>query len=223
MSANDDVILIFANGVIADLAAISPYLARARYVIAADGGSGHLLALGRRPDLLIGDLDSLPPAMEGWLEDGVLKVIRHPAAKDETDLELALLHAVATFPGSPIIICGGIGGRLDQTLANILLLAHPALAGQSVRFVEGGETAWLITGVSHISGRVGDTVSLIPLGGPARVASTIGLEWPLTDETLAFGPARGVSNQLIADEATIRLASGMVLCIHARGQSMRIQ
>lgn len=218
MMDNSDPILIFANGLITDAVALTPYLVRARFVIAADGGIGHLLALGRRPDLLIGDLDSLPSSAAAWLEAGKMEVIRHLAAKDETDLELALLHAAAHFPHSPIIICGGFGGRLDQTLANILLLAHPALNGRSVRFVEGRETAWLINGEGHISGHFGDTVSLIPLGGPAHVLATTGLQWPLTDEILAFGPARGISNRLIAGEATVRLASGMLLCIHTRDQ-----
>ncbi|WP_157913235.1 thiamine diphosphokinase [Candidatus Promineifilum breve] len=216
MSATEDLILIFANGVIADLTVPASYLARARFVIAADGGIGHLWALGRRPDLLIGDLDSLPATVEQWLEDGAMAVIRHPTAKDETDLELALLHAAAHFPEAALVVCGGFGGRLDQTLANILLLAHPALAGRSVRFVEGRETAWLITEDTRIVGHLGDTVSLIPLGGPARITATTGLEWPLNDETLPFGPARGVSNRLIAAEATVRLASGVLLCIHAR-------
>jgi thiamine pyrophosphokinase len=216
MNSNVDIVLVFANGLIEDTAWLRPYVARAAAVIAADGGIRYPLALGRRPDILIGDLDSLPEGVVDELPEWETEVIRYPAAKDETDLELALSLARRRFPDAEILIGGGFGGRLDQTLANILLLAHPELIGHPIRFIERDETAWLITGQAEIRGRPGDTVSLIPLDGAARVAATTGLRWPLRDETLAFGPARGVSNEMTSDRATVRLASGMLLCVHRR-------
>jgi thiamine pyrophosphokinase len=107
-----------------------------------------------------------------------------------------------------------MGGRLDQTLANILLLAHPALNGRCVRLVEERETAWLVDRETTIDGAPGDTVSLIPLDGTVHVAETVGLRWPLRDDHLDFGPARGVSNEMTADSASVRLSSGRLLCIH---------
>jgi len=214
MNTDRTPVLIFANGVLDDTAWIAPYLDRARAIIAADGGLRHLLALGRHPDVLIGDLDSLPPGVEAELAGWETEVIRYPAAKDATDLELALLLARERFPDRELLVLGGFGGRLDQTLANILLLAHPDLIGHPARFVEARESAWLVTDETRIDGRPGDTVSLIPLGGPARVVETTGLRWPLRDETLAFGPARGISNELVGEVAVVRLGGGMLLCVH---------
>jgi thiamine pyrophosphokinase len=214
MTTNPHSVLIFANGALDDVAWIALYLDRARAVIAADGGLRHLLALGRRPDVLIGDLDSLPPGVEVELADWRTEVIQHPPAKDATDLELALLYAQQRFPNCELLIFGGFGGRLDQTLANVLLLAHPDLIGHPVRFVEARESAWLVTEETQIAGRPGDTVSLIPLGGPVHVAETSGLRWPLRDEVLAFGPARGISNELTGETGVVRLRGGMLLCIH---------
>ncbi|HID54360.1 MAG TPA: thiamine diphosphokinase, partial [Anaerolineae bacterium] len=105
-------------------------------------------------------------------------------------------------------------GRLDQTLANILLLSHPQLHGRTAQLITENERAWLVTAVSEIYGRAGDTVSLIPLGGDVRVRAASGLAWPLHDETLAFGLARGVSNVMTADTAVIEVESGTLLCIH---------
>jgi thiamine pyrophosphokinase len=115
------------------------------------------------------------------------------------------------------VVLGGSGGRLDHTLANILLLAHPQLAGRTIRFVEGREAVWLSTAHAEIDGRAGDTVSLIPLGGPARIAETTGLRWALHDETLAFGPARGMSNEMTGPRATVRIHDGLLWCIHTAG------
>jgi thiamine pyrophosphokinase len=219
MIEKSDFALIFANGIIEEYAWIEPCFDGAAIVIAANGGVRHLQALGRRPDILVGDLDSLPKDSEEALQAAGVEIVRHPAAKNETDLELALLLAEQRFPQAAILIFGGIGGRLDQTLANILLLAHPALINRPVRFVEQRESAWLITDETEIHGRRGDTVSLIPLDGSARIVETSGLVWPLHHETLEFGPARGISNEMSGDRATVRLASGIVLCVHGHGKA----
>lgn len=215
----DGPVLIFANGVLDDSGWVAPFLARAGAVIAADGGLRHLLPFDRRPDVLIGDLDSLPPGVDA--EAMAAQTIRYPRDKDETDLELALLHAVTHYPDREVLILGGFGGRFDHMLANVLLLAHPRLLGRPIRFVDDRQSAWLLAadpppGATTLTGAPGDIVSLLPLGGPAHVLATTGLRWPLHDEVLAFGAARGVSNEMTAAVATVRLGAGVVLCIHVR-------
>lgn len=207
-------IIIFANGVMPD-----PPIAAARWVqpgdviVAADGGTRHVLAAGLMPAHVIGDLDSLDIGLRARLEAAGTVFHVHPPAKDETDLELALLWA-AEQRAEVIIILGALGGRPDQELANLLLLALPALAGREValvgdgwviRCIRGGETLLL-------RGTPGATVSLLPLGGDACGVSTMGLAYPLRDETLRFGPARGVSNVMEGREATIMVREGLVWC-----------
>ena len=206
--------LIFVNGMIETTAWLVPYIAQARSVIAVDGGLRHLPAPDRLPDVLIGDLDSLPNGAEVALHAGDIDVVRFPRAKDETDLELALLYAIERFPNDALLIAGGFGGRIDHTLANIMLLAHPAFIGRAIYFIEDGQTAWLINAETTIAGQPGDIVSLIPLGGDVIVAETTGLRWPLTNEALPLGPARGMSNEMTAARARIRIADGLLFCVH---------
>ncbi len=168
--------------------------------------------LDHLPNVVIGDMDSLPRPVREWLEAGNVPLIVHPHLKDETDLELALLHAAEQYDDDLVVI-GGFGGRFDQTLANIMLLAHPHLDGRRIELQTQYERAWLVRDFTEIQGAVGDTVSLIPLGGDVLVASTHGLQWPLDDEWLVFGPARGVSNMLTAPLATVEVASGTLLCL----------
>ncbi len=185
-------------------------------VIAADGGSGHCQTLGIIPDVLIGDLDSTSKDLiQEWQNAGAL-VVRHPAQKDETDLELALLHAQAEG-ASEIIVYGAVGGRLDMTFGNLLLLAHPELncpvtlicSGEEVRALRPGESL-----VLH--GAPSDIVSLLSLGpGESRIR-TEGLEYPLEDEDLGFGLTRGISNQMAAEQAVIQLEKGLLVVIHTR-------
>ena len=206
-------VLIFANGDIPEVEWIRPYLEAPVLVIAADGGSRHLLRLDHIPDVLIGDLDSLPQEAQAWRDDDGVTVNVYPHDKNETDLELALLHTVS-FYEDDILIFGALGGRLDQTLANIMLLAHPALDGRQVELVTENQRAWLVTEQTEVKGEVGDRISLIPIGGDVLVQETSELRWSLTNEVLSVGPALGVSNEMIAPTALITLASGTLLCIH---------
>lgn len=206
-------LLIFANGEMEEVEWIRPYLTQATAVWAADGGSKYLKRLDRLPDRVIGDMDSLPPEVQAWLTAGQVPFNQHPPAKDETDLELALLLAVAQGYRE-IWLFGLLGGRLDQTLANVLLLTHPALANTAVTLFTPTERAWLVRQQTTISGQVGDVVSLIPLRGDVQMVATTGLQWPLVNETLQFGQARGISNRMTAVSATVEISSGILLCVH---------
>lgn len=206
-------LLIFANGVMDEVEWVRPYLAQATAVWAADGGSQHLYKLHHLPDRVIGDMDSLPPEVQSWLANAAVPFTQHPPAKDETDLELALLLAIEQGYDE-IWLFGLVGGRLDQTLANVLLLSHPALASATVKLFTPTEQAWLVRDQTEIVGQVGDVVSLIPLRGDVQMVRTTGLQWPLTDETLQFGQARGISNQMTDGSATVQISRGILLCVH---------
>ena len=159
--------------------------------------------------------DALPPDLRAELEATGCQVITYPPAKDETDLELALIYAAAQ--ADEIVILGALGGRLDHEIANLLLLAHPALENVTARIVTPEQTAFLIRRRTVITGNPGDTVSLIPLGGDAHGVTAQGLRWPLDGETLRFGPARGVSNVLLGGEAVVTVQQGVLLCVVIHG------
>ena len=112
-------------------------------VIAADHGAAHARAWGWPLHLLVGDLDSLGAEESALVTASGVPVITAPAAKDETDLELALAHALARG-ASEIIICAALGGRSDHMLANVLLLARPELADLAVTLVDGRESIRLL-------------------------------------------------------------------------------
>ncbi len=209
--------VIFANGVIEN-----PKTEAARWiepeglVVAADGGTFHALDADVMPDVVVGDQDSLPQSLRQQLRDDGTVFHNYPPAKDETDLELALIWA-AEQPGiDQVVILGGLGGRPDQAVANLLLLALPVLKGLDVLFADAG---WRIRVIQperplRLEGAPDDRLSLIPLGGAAEGVSTTGLAYPLEDETLHFGPTRGVSNIFEAAAVTISLRGGLLWCFH---------
>jgi thiamine pyrophosphokinase len=213
--------LIFANGRPHDGPLVRQILAGSAdaWVVAADGGARLAREFGRPAQTVIGDLDSLDTDELAELEAQGVEIIRHPAEKDQNDLELALKLAVARG-ATWMRVFGAMGGRLDQTLANIYLLALPELRGRDVRLVSRAQEAWLLhPGTEVIQGTVGDTVSLIPLNGAVQGIETISLYYPLNNETLMFGPARGISNVMESDEAVVKFRQGLLLVVHTLGKA----
>jgi thiamine pyrophosphokinase len=188
-------------------------------VIAADHGAAHARAWGWPLHLLVGDFDSLSADEAALATAAGVPIITAPVAKDETDLELALAHALARG-ASEIIICAALGGRSDHMLANVLLLARPELADLAVTLVAGRESIRLLrsggSAPTHLEllGAPGDLLSLLPLGCDAVGVTTDGLQYPLHDETLFLGQARGVSNVFTGARAGILLRRGLLLVIH---------
>ena len=207
--------LIFANGEFS-----RPELARSipqpdDVIIAADGGARHALALGRLPSLIIGDFDSLTEPEMNHFASLDVQFLRFPQAKDETDLELALYHSIRAGH-DPILILGALGGRLDQMLGNIALLSDPQLIHADIRLEDGVTEVFFVTDKTVIQGSPGDTVSLIPWGGPVEGVITAGLLYPLNNETLFPSRTRGISNEMLAQNASVRISAGSLLCTHIR-------
>lgn len=203
--------IIFANGAINSWTGIIDSIHPDDLIIAADGGAKHCTALGLHPHIAIGDFDSLNADELVSLAKGGTLIIRFPERKDFTDLELAIQHA-SQSGSNQLLIYGALGSRWDQTLANILLpAAYPNL---SIILVDGAQEIFLITSQRPVvvSGKKGDTVSLIPIHGNAIGVCTTGLEYPLNNETLYFGASRGISNVLVAEAAQVSLTNGMLLC-----------
>ena len=184
-------------------------------VIAADGGADSLDRLGRRPDRLVGDLDSADPVLVGRLEAAGTRVDRHPIDKEASDTELAV-RAALDAGADRIDLLGATGGRrLDHELANLLLLADPALAGVELRAIVGGTSVRAARGGAGVAlrGDPGDLVTLLPVGGDAHGVTTMGLRWPLEAATLRLGRSRGLSNVVVAAGASVRLADGVLLVV----------
>ena len=189
-------------------------------VIAADAGAVTLDRLGRVPDRLVGDLDSIPAALLARLGDAGVAIDRHPADKDASDTELALEAAFAAG-ATEVVILGAIGGsRLDHELANLLLLGDPALASRDVRVVHGGTTVRALHdgGELALEGRAGDLVTLLPVGGDATGVRIDGVRWPLADATLRLGRSRGLSNEVLEPPASVSLERGTLLVVEHRTQ-----
>lgn len=178
-------------------------------VLCADGGYQYAQQLGICPDCLVGDFDSY----HGTLPD--VEIIRHPIQKDDTDTMLAVRLGLSRGC-TEFVIYGGIGGRLDHTIANIQTLcwlqqrgAHGILLGERDRVM------------LHAPGtcrypREDGYFSVFAYGGVCKGVSLSGTEYPLKDAELTTAFPLGVSNHITAEEAEVSLESGLLLLIFSQ-------
>jgi thiamine pyrophosphokinase len=199
-------------------------------IVAADNGASRLTAIGLKPDRIIGDFDSIDPALLAELQMAGADAVAHPDPQNKTDGQVAMELALEVG-AREILLLGAHGGdRVDHTLADLLFAVAPLYAtngrGEAVRVtVIDGWTEAVGLGVGPewgaserrsvaFTGAAGDYVSLIPISTSVEGIETSGLRWALREARLALGQAEGLSNELAGPEGGFSIASGVALATH---------
>ncbi len=212
--------VIFANGSLGDFNQAYQLIRPDDLIIAADGGSLNCLSTGHWPDIVIGDLDSLSTELIGEFKKRKIRLLEVPRDKDKTDLELAIQFALDQGVAE-VLFLGLYGERLDQTLANLLLLTRDEWEDLRLAVSSGKDMAYLLRSGDTIDldGDPGDLVSLIPLSRRVQGVSTKGMRWSLSDAELSFGTTLSISNEIVTPEASVKIQSGKLLVVHRRAES----
>jgi thiamine pyrophosphokinase len=181
-------------------------------IICCDSGARHLWKTGIKPDVIIGDMDSIEPDhMASYSKQGV-KIIKYPVNKDFTDTELALDYALGLKPDS-IFIWGALGGRIDHTLANVFLLCKGQEKGIKTYLIDEYGEAFVLDKETSFINEAGKTVSLLALSPEVTGINLTGFLYPLKEGTLVMGDSRGISNVINDACAGINIRQGKLLVI----------
>lgn len=181
-------------------------------VVAADSGVIEAHRRGLRVDLLVGDLDSAPPEEVNRVTSGGGRIRVYPPDKDATDLELAL-EAAGAEGATQVVVVGGLAGRLDHLVGNVLVLAQARFASLEIDAVFGAARLHVVRGRRALRGEPRELVSLFAVGGVARGVRSKGLRWRLDGDDLHPGSTLGVSNEFVEREASVSVGEGVVLAI----------
>lgn len=206
-----DNVIVFAGGDPIPPSAVTD-LPVDSYVIAADSGFDRARECGFAVDLLVGDLDSVSPEGRRDAEAHGTRTELHPIDKDATDMELAL-GAARRYGASNVIVIGGHGGRQDHYLANALLLPSPAFADLEIEWRAGQARLYAVHRELELVGKIGNSITLLAVGGPVCGVETFGLRWNLKNEDLQTGSTRGVSNEFQAESVSIAVRAGTLLVV----------
>jgi len=185
----------------------SAYVTEGAFVIAADGGLDKLNALHITPDLILGDFDSLGARPTGE------NVLTFPVEKDDTDTMLAIKEAVKRGYKT-LYISGGVGGRLDHTIANIQSLWFADRLGVRAFLVGQGQTLTVLTdGEACFSADCRGKISLFSMGDRADGVTVKGLKYETEGITLSGSFPLGVSNEFTERAAQVKVEKGTLLLI----------
>lgn len=201
----------------------------AQAVIAADSGAYFLKRHGVVPAILVGDFDSCDETLVHYFRDRGTRIIPLERDKDKTDTEVAL--DIALKEGfTEAIVLGAVGGpRLDHELGNIFLLESYARRGLDVTLVCGNSVVFGLLGHDDacctardertIMGNPGDWVTLLPVTQKVTGVTTSGLKFPLKNANLKRGSTLGVSNELVAQRASLSVSQGYLLVIATKRET----
>jgi thiamine pyrophosphokinase len=205
-------VVIFANGTFDKN--IGQWIQPDDVVLCADGGATHALSLELLPQAVIGDFDSLSPESQTLLESMGVDLHRFPCDKNKTDLELTIEHALTLRPSEIILVCA-TGGRLDQTLSNLLLLSRSEYSHVPMFLRDGQVLGHIVHPANEItiSAKPGALLSLVPLRPSVSGTELTGVAWPLNNATLVMGSSWSLSNSFIDSEARLSISAGALLLI----------
>lgn len=206
--------LIVSGGVSPRKADLLKYIKDADMTIAVDGAADVFDKYALSPHTIIGDIDTANPASVSRLESGGSSIIKLQKAKNETDTEAAMNHALQAG-ADDIVVLGATGRRMDHTLANIALLVRARRAGVRCRMIDNYNEMWAATGEHSFTGRVGQTVSIHPLTADL-IVNAKNLEYPLDNLALRTDSSRGISNIIKKNPVHLSILGGDALIVKIR-------
>ncbi|MDR2412331.1 MAG: thiamine diphosphokinase [Holosporales bacterium] len=182
-------------------------------VIAVDGGGNYAHRAGILPHVVIGDEDSLQPDLQQqWRKQGI-SFFLFPTDKDQTDLEIALLWAQERGMTEGVVY-GALGNRLDQSMANMALLADARFVDLSLIFIQGNTRVQCLRSQMTLAGHVDNILSLLAIDPVSPPLITLkGFQYSLEKAPL-LSPTHGISNRIIQSPAHIFVHKGAVFVFH---------
>lgn len=184
-------------------------------LIAADSGYDNAKAIGlaERVDMIVGDFDSTSERSF----PSRARIVRVPAEKDDSDTQLAVSMALESGAES-IALVGGLSGRLDHTLANLLLLVSIyKQSGIHATITDGTNRVQYVERSSVLIPRSRyQYLSLIPVGETAGGVTANGVKYPLVRATLKRStPSFAISNEIVGSCAMVSCARGGIFVIES--------
>lgn len=204
--------LVVSSGSITDYELLISLAKDIDFVLCADGGLRHLMSINLKPDLIIGDLDSIDEVGKKYINKYHIPIHKFPSEKDETDTELAIIYLMDKGY-KDITLTGVTGSRMDHTLANIFLLKRLCKNNIKGKIVDNYNTVYYANDKLVLNRKEGYYTSIIPVTETGVRVTLTGFYYPLKNHLIEFGSSLGVSNRIIDDFGIIDISEGECLVI----------
>jgi len=185
------------------------------FIIGADRGALTLLEHGIVPHLAVGDFDSVDPEEFNQIKKSCQNILPLNPEKDETDTEIALNFALERG-ATEIFLYGGLGGRLDHTVANIRLLLRFAKRGARINLLESGNFLTILSPARYaFSPSKYKYLSFFAMEGDVAGLTLKGVKYPLDEAILKPEDTLCISNEGLGGQVSVSFSSGYLLFIQS--------
>lgn len=211
--------VIISGGHIDDVFALE-WLQQNTYdvMIAADSGMNFLHRNNIVPDVIAGDFDSVDgDSLKAFSQMKEVKMLRLNPIKDDTDTEFVIREAIRRG-AKEITVLGATGTRLDHVFGNMHLLGIGLQEDVKIELVDAHNRIRMLSGETNIckAEQFGDFVSLLPIDGSVTGVTLEGFKYPLKDAVIPSFSSLGISNEIIEEQAKIKIENGVLLMIESR-------
>lgn len=216
MSNNTEKCILVCAGELhdGDKVLIEKYKAEGSFLIAVDGGADYCCQMGLEADLYLGDFDSVSETGRKSLQNNVEShILTLPREKDDTDT-LAALKLGIEKGYKEFYIFGGLGGRIDHTIANIQCLTYLSRNGCKGYMFKGNEKLFVISNESvSFEEKEQGILSLFSLSGSAKGVYISGMKYNLENGVITNDFPIGVSNEFVGEQAIVTVREGELLIV----------
>ena len=185
------------------------------FLICADSGANCLYKYRTKPNILLGDFDSISKEAFEYFKNNCINVFKYPKEKDFTDTELALSEALK-LDVNEVVFLGCTGTRLDHLFGNMGLLLRCNKRGIKACIKDDNNTIFIIDKTSVLEGKKGEMFSIQAYMNEVKNLSIEGAKYPLLDYNLKFGDPRTISNEFLDVSVKITFEKGYVIVFKSR-------
>ncbi|MEG0309449.1 MAG: thiamine diphosphokinase [Eubacterium sp.] len=205
--------IIFTNGSYLEVRFYLSYLQKypEAMIICADGGTNFAKKAGIKPDLIIGDMDSVSQKiLTQYTKEGVT-ILKASTHKNETDTELAVEYCIKKG-FEEVVLFGALGDRLDHSFGNLYLLNRLLKAGIKGKIINEKNCIFLVEHQVELEVKKGDTVSILSFVDRSEGINLRGFEYPVTEGVMEhYLPGYGISNVALEEHPIISVKKGILL------------
>ncbi len=212
MATSKKTALLILNGDPPSRELLEEFWLKAEFKVCADGAADILLSFQLEPDIILGDLDSISPEIQREFSSVPIKKMFD---QNKTDGEKAIEYCMNKSV-TRLFVLGAFGKRIDHTLYNLELLKKIDFPGIEISFFSDEDEAFLVKSKTTLCASIGTRISFFPIFGEVCGVTSVGLKYPLKNDTLEMGRFTSLSNEFIEDTATIDFSSGELLIIIER-------
>lgn len=210
-------IAIVGGGPLVSIPSLGSYAPEVDVWIGADEGAMYVINQNLALQMAVGDFDSITKREQQQLHLKAKSVKTYPEEKNETDLELAIMHAI-DFRPSLILFFGVTGGRIDHTLINIQLLYKLMKKGIKAQIIDSSNTIELYQPGNYKVRKsiMYPYISFIPLSEIVKGLSLQGFYYSLENKTIEWGSTLCLSNKILLEVGSFSFDDGTLILIQTR-------